>query len=389
MLFSGRFCRFFVLAALLSVTRELHGEPPDESITAEELKPHVTYLASPERKGRDDWGKIEAGDYIIQHFREFKLQPLFSDEYVQAVPDFSDDSHDPVILGRNIAGFVPGIDPELKREWIIINAHYDHLGIRRGQVYAGADDNASGVSMLLEVARRFAARPGKRSMAFVAFDLEEHRLWGSRWFLAHCPIDQDSIKFCLTADMIGRSLGGLDLPTVFVMGSETSAQGSQALDEAHIPKGLELARLGTDIIGIRSDYGPFWLEQIPFLFFSTGEHPDYHQPTDTIEKLDFAKAAKISTVIGEVARTLSDNPDSLTWEVERAPDLSEVQAVNQVAAHLLAADDAGEFELTNVQRFYVSQVKAKSDYMLKHKKYSASERKWLVRATQLMMYSIF
>ncbi|WP_417847770.1 M28 family metallopeptidase [Thalassoglobus sp.] len=358
-------------------------------IGADDVQPHLNYLASPDRQGRDDWGKVEAREYIIKHFKSLGVKPLFDESYLQAIPEFGSQAEMPPVYGYNIGGFIEGTDPKLKHEWIIVNAHYDHLGVRGGKVFPGADDNASGVSMLLEVARHISRSPGKRSVAFLSFDMEEHLLWGSRWFLAHPPMEVESIKFCLTADMIGRSLGGLDIPTVFVLGSERSREVHAALEAATVPQGLEIAQLGVDVIGVRSDYGPFYYRRIPFLFFSTGEHPDYHTPQDTLERLDVEKVARVSTVMNQVAQSMANTPGEITWEGTPEPSLQEVESVNRVCVNLLNAGGSGSLELTNAQQFFVSQVKSKTDYILKSKKYSNEERKWLVRATQIMMLTIF
>ncbi len=382
--------RLFFSAIFLFVLNQFSSaEEKNFFISAKDLQPHLNYLASPDRRGRDDWGKIESRDYIINHFKSIGLKPLFSDGFIQVVPEFGDASDDPRVIGQNVGAFVEGTDPTLKHEWVIVNAHYDHLGVRRGKVYPGADDNASGVAMLLEVARYFAKSPAKRSVAFVSFDLEEHLLWGSRWFLAHAPMEIDSIKFCLTADMIGRSLGGLKLPTVFVLGSERSPQVKTALADVAIPEGLEIARLGIDIVGVRSDYGPFYYRGIPFLFFSTGEHPDYHSPRDTLERLDVAKAARISTVMNRIAQDISNQPEAITWTGKPVPELKEVKSVNRLTEQLLAAEESGQLKLTDLQRFFVSQVNSKTDFILQRKRISGEERKWLVRSTKILMLSIF
>ncbi|WP_197440908.1 M28 family peptidase [Thalassoglobus neptunius] len=383
-----------IVPASIAFSSDEHTEEAPENaietgITAQALKPHLEYLASPDRRGRDDWGKIESADYIIARFEEFGIRPLFEDGFIQAVPDFNDKSAEPIIMGRNIGGFVEGTDPDLKKEWIVVNAHYDHLGVRGGKVFPGADDNASGVSMLLELAKHFGQNPARRSIAFLAFDLEEHLLWGSRWFLAHCPLEEESIRFCLTADMIGRSLGGLDLPTVFVMGAETSPQVSACLDQIAVPEDLEIARLGTDIVGTRSDYGPFRYRKIPFLFFSTGEHPDYHTPQDTLEKLDVEKIARVSTAMLRVTDEMANLPSSIDWDVDTTPSLHEVRAIHSVTKQLLDAEERGDFEMTDLQRLFVSQVKSKTGYMLRTGRISPTERTWLVRSTQLMMFSLF
>lgn len=365
------------------------GQTAPLTISPAEIRPHIEYLASPDREGRDDWGKIESRDYIISEFKRFEIQPLFDGEFIQVVPKFGDNSKDPLVVGQNVGGFIPGTDEDLKQEWIIINAHYDHLGVRRGRVYPGADDNASGVAMLLEVAKKLSQNRPRRSVAFLAFDLEEYLLWGSRWFVAHPPMEIDSIKFCLTADMIGRSLGGLEIPSVFVMGSERSITSRNVLNHVEIPEGLEIARLGVDIVGVRSDYGPFYYRQIPFLFFSTGEHPQYHTPQDTIETIDFKKAARISTVMLRVAQQISNQAGPIIWDPAPAADLSEVEAVHRVCTHLMDADDTGNLKLTDLQRFFISQVLSKTKFILQRQTISDEERKWLVRSTQLLMFSIF
>lgn len=359
------------------------------TISEEDLRPHLEFLASPERGGRDDWGKVESRNYIIKHFRDLGLQPLFEEAYVQVVPQFGATGDDPEIAGQNVGAYVTGTHPELKHEWIIVTAHYDHLGIRKGKVYPGADDNASGVAMLLEVARHLRARPAARSVAFLSCDLEEHLLWGSRWFVAHPPMERESIRFCIAADMIGRSLGGLEIPSVFVLGAEHSICAERALESVVVPQGLELSRLGVDLIGIRSDYGPFFTRRIPFLFFSTGEHPDYHTPNDTLQNLDIERNAQISTVIQQVVRRVADDPAEITWRGTTAPDLEEVRTIHRVTSLLLEADTESEGSLTDLQRFFISQIRSRTAYLLSSGKMSDAERAWLKRATQIMMYSTF
>ena len=108
---------------------------------------------------------------------------------------------------------------------MIVAAHFDHLGVRGGVLYPGADDNASGVAMMLEVARSIvrAPVPPKRSMMFIGFDLEEIGLFGSRYFVAHPPVPLEKVALFVTADMIGRSLAGVCDSHVFVLGTEKCA----------------------------------------------------------------------------------------------------------------------------------------------------------------------
>jgi hypothetical protein len=362
-------------------------------IFADDVRPHVEYLASEELQGRDGDSARVAAEYIAAHFDEAGLEPLFESSYFQNIPDgvpeLQVDAKD-TCVGRNVGAWLPGTDPELADEFIIISAHYDHLGVRGGRIYPGADDNASGVSMLLETADWFAQegnRP-KRSLAFVAFDLEEEMLWGSRWFAAHPPWPIEQVKLFITADMIGRSLGGLPLPMVFVMGSEYATASGELLDAAGTPEGLEVARLGVDLIGKRSDYGAFWDRQIPFLFFSTGEHPDYHSPNDTPDRVEYDRVAQISSLIAAIVTRAGDSDEVPVWSDDVQVDVSEAKTINLITTHLLEADEQGDSDLGDVQRVFVSQLEAKTAYIVERGTMSGEERAWLIRACQLLLFSV-
>lgn len=376
----------------------------EPAIRPEQMKAHVEFLASPKLAGRSGAAKAEARRYIIAQWKAAGLQPLFAglpdqtpqeiklpdaSDFEQAIPGAAEENGSVPILGRNLGAWLPGSDPELAKEIIIISAHYDHLGTRDGQVFLGADDNASGVAMVLETARQLAAeknRP-KRSVAFVAFDLEERMLWGSRWFAAHPPKPIEQVKLFITADMIGRSLGNLPLPVVFVMGSERAPELRVALDAVGVPKGLEVCRLGTDLVGTRSDYGPFRDREIPFLFFSTGEHPDYHTPRDTADKIDYAKASRIASVILKLAQNVGDSPMPPTWSEPDEKNLDEPRMLYRITTLLLEADE--QKPLTQTQKFLVTNVQNRSKQIIDANKMSTDDRTWLVRMSQLLLLSVF
>ena len=174
-------------------------------------------LASPEFGGRSGAGGEKTVSYLIEQFRGLELAPLFDGEYVQPIPG----KEPGTVQGRNVGALLRGSDPKLRDEWVIVAAHFDHLGVRRGVLYPGADDNASGVAMMLEVARSIVQGPvpPKRSMMFIGFDLEEIGLYGSRYFVAHPPVPLEKVALFVTADMIGRSLAGVCESHVFVMGT--------------------------------------------------------------------------------------------------------------------------------------------------------------------------
>ncbi len=387
--------RVFLLILFVAIFAKADDLPNgwEGAIKPEHVRPHVEFLASRDLAGRSGANSAKAADYLAKQFRDCKLQPLFADgSFDQPIPtsaevDSSDES--PRIVGRNVGAWLEGSDPKLRNELIVIGVHFDHLGTRGGKVFRGADDNASGTAMMLEVARQLAVakqRP-KRSIVFVGFDLEEQLLWGSRWFVAHPPFELDRVKLFITADMIGRSLGDLPLPTIFVMGSEHAPRMKLLLDDVGSPRGLEVARLGIDLIGVRSDYGPFWNEKIPFLFFSTGEHPDYHTPRDVPEKLDFDKIARVSSLVLKLVEATANADGAPEWTDEVQPNIDEVKAIHRITDLLLQAGE--KKPLTDLQRLIVTQAQNKCQQILDRGTFTADDRKWLIRISQLLLLSVF
>ena len=296
---------------------------------------HVATLASREFAGRQGQDSIRAGVYVADHFRGLGLEPLFDGSYTDDIPS----PRGRGIIGRNVGAKLVGSDPSLKDEWIIVAAHFDHLG-RSGETYfPGADDNASGVAMLLEVARCFAqsdARP-RRSIMFVGFDLEEYGLIGSRHFVEHPPLPITKVKLFVTADMIGRSLGGVCDGSVFVFGTETSPGMKRYVESAAKGEPLRLALLGNDLLIVdRSDYGPFRKRSVPYLFFSTGENPRYHQTTDTSDTIDYQTALASTRVILGILQRAADANILPEWNGVTEPSLEEALAVREIFKVLLA-----------------------------------------------------
>ncbi len=397
-------CGLFVsLAASFGIAAEIPDhttvqpmEPAGFITSYEEsdVRPHVEYLAHPALGGRPGGRADLAADYIVNHFQKIGLKPLFSegrgrDGYFQAIPEAVAEGEPPRVMGRNIGAVLPGSDPNLAEEVIVLSAHYDHLGTRGGEVFAGADDNASGVAMLLEVAGRLAESPNRprRTIAFVAFDLEERMLFGSQWFAAHMPWPQENLKLFLTADMIGRSLGNLNLPTVFVLGSEHAPHLRTVLDEVGHPEGLEVSRLGIDLIGTRSDYGPFRDRKIPFLFFSTGQSDVYHTPRDVPETLDYAKLARVTGLIDRIVVTAANDDAVPVWTDDLEPNLDEARTLNRIATRLVA--EADKRDLGAVQLLTINQAKSRTDAILARGEMTPGERAWLVRLSQFMLLSVF
>ncbi len=361
--------------------------PP--SISPADIRPHIEYLAGDSLRGRSGAESRIAADYIVSKFRQLGLKPLFGDRFYQVIPGKSEVPDQTVVLGRNVGAWLEGSDPELRKEFVIIGVHYDHLGTREGQIFNGADDNASGVAMMLEVARtlsKSAVKP-RRSVVFVGFDLEERMLWGSRWFAAHPPWPLEQVKLFMTADMIGRSLGDLPLPVVFVMGSEHAPQLKASLSKIGHPQGLEVSRLGIDVVGTRSDYGPFRDREVPFLFFSTGEHPDYHTPRDRPEKLDYEKASRVASLVLKLVEDVASTDTPPEWSQPLQGDLDEPRALERITTLLLEAGE--KRQLTDIQRYMISTVRNRCQRILAANAMTADDRVWLVRMSQLLLLSVF
>ncbi|HID21034.1 MAG TPA: M28 family peptidase [Planctomycetaceae bacterium] len=354
------------------------------------IRCHVEYLAGPELGGRRGPGGQKAAQYVRDHFADLQLRPLFGTSYFQPIHGLDPNgSRQTVVIGRNVGAWLSGCDRRLKDEAILIAAHYDHLGTIDGRVYPGADDNASGVAMLLEVARVLSKSQGalRRSVLFVSFDLEEQMLLGSRWFVAHSPVPLKRIRLAIVADLLGRSLGDLPVSMVFVCGAEHSRRLRTWLRQVQPAGELELARLAADMIGTRSDYGPFRDRHVPFLFFSTGEHADYHTPNDVAERVRCAQVARIADVIVQLIQRAANADEPPEWENGSSVVLDEAKVLSRVTGLLL--DPHGHYPLNALQRALVERIHRQAERVAAQKRCSSADRVWLRRSIQLLLVSVF
>ena len=213
---------------------------------------------------------------------------------------------------ENVVAILNGADPSLTGENIVIGAHYDHLGLgyfgarerqSEGRIHPGADDNASGTAVLLDLARRMSQLPAKpaRTVVFVAFSGEELGLYGSRSFVQRAPFIK-STKAMINLDMVGR----LRENRVTVFGTRSSPGFSKMVLDGARPLGLEVQE--SDGVG-RSDHMSFYNRKIPVLHFFTGTHADYHRPSDTWDKINIEGAAKLSDLVLISALEIADAKD--------------------------------------------------------------------------------
>lgn len=224
-------------------------------------------------------------------------------------------------LCRNVAGYIEGSDPILKNEYIVVGAHYDHLGsgefsslskVKEPQIHNGADDNASGTAGVLELAEKFAANRelNKRSVIFVCFSGEELGLLGSSYFVNNSPISLTSVAAMFNLDMVGR----LDsAKSLVIYGTGTSAIWKDLIPKHNTEFKLSLVDDGFGA----SDHSSFYGKSIPVLFFSTGVHGDYHRPTDDIEFINSNGEKEILDLVYSIASdvtNLESKPDYLATQ---------------------------------------------------------------------------
>ncbi|MGE3821589.1 MAG: M28 family metallopeptidase, partial [Isosphaeraceae bacterium] len=293
-------------------------------------------------------------------------------------------------IGRNVGAILKGNDPRLSEEWVIVSAHFDHLGMRGTTLYPGADDNASGVAMLLEVARSFAQDPSKprRSVMFIGFDLEEVGLFGSRYFVEHSPVPLDKVVLFITADMIGRSLGGVCGDRVFVMGSENAPALRPWIEAAGKDLPLTTGLLGTDLLLInRSDYGPFRARKVPYLFFSTGENPTYHRSTDVPETIDYPKVEAVSRMIHRIARSAATEESAPTWVAGSPPILNEAETIQGVFQTLMEHQET--LKIGGAQMLLMRNTSRSLDGIVKRGEITPDERATVIRVARLILFSVF
>lgn len=200
----------------------------------------------------------------------------------------------------NVVGVIPGRDPKLRKEFIVLGAHMDHLGMgerhslggaeARGQVHPGADDNASGTAMVMELARELKRARPKRSILLLHFAGEEEGLLGSQYWVQHPTHPLESVKFMLNFDMVGR----LDLQAPkLMMGGLGAPKSALEAAKAFVPKGFTVSvDVGAAVGG--SDHMSFSQAKIPTFFFFTGIHGEYHRPTDTADRINFPGMAKLA-----------------------------------------------------------------------------------------------
>ncbi len=278
----------------------------------------VAFLASDSLQGRETGTayELKAANYIKERMESIGLQPKSNDKKFYQTFSFKpkSDPHqeiqyvagDSTITGTNVIGFLNNQADKT----VIIGAHYDHLGLggegslyREGEaVHNGADDNASGVAVLLQLADSLKTKAYKgNNYLFIAFSGEEMGLLGSNYFVKNPTINLSKANYMINMDMVGRLR---EDKTLSISGTGTAPIWNQVLNSTNTGFKLVLKDSG---IG-PSDHTSFYLQDIPVLHFFTGQHEDYHKPGDDSEKLNYKGMNMITAYILEVIEELDDKP---------------------------------------------------------------------------------
>ena len=292
-------------------------------ITENEIKDHILFLTSEKNAGRYPGGK--ANRYVVSYLKNnFKTIGLnnFNKNYKQkfkaSLRVEKGEIEKPLVNTYNVIGYLEGNDPKLKNEFIILGAHYDHLGLggpssksdKKNTIHYGADDNASGTAALLEIAEKIASQKNKlkRSVLFVAFGAEEQGLLGSKYFVNNPPIELSKIKLMINMDMVGR----LNTENhIYVNGAGSFPDGVRFMK--NLGESLNLTPIvHAGSVG-GSDHVSFYQKKIAVLGIHTGAHPQYHKPEDTIDLINISGEKIICYYIYKAIMALATTNYTMTF----------------------------------------------------------------------------
>ncbi|WP_423187820.1 M20/M25/M40 family metallo-hydrolase [Alishewanella sp. d11] len=275
-----------------------------ERINSEQLMADLHWLAAAERQGRAPGtpGGIAAREWIAAQFADIGLTPAGTEGFFHPYSVKEHFSFSRWLRGRNptipgvdnaanVLGLLPGTVPGLKP--LILTAHYDHLGMHGDTIFYGADDNASGVAAMLELARYFKQNPLQHPILFVALDSEEKGLQGAVALFRTGLLQPEQLAFNINIDMLSRdthqllfAVGTYHHPWLLPLIDQLQPQSAVKLLPAH-DRPWYLAG-NTQDWTLSSDHGVFHQQGVPFMYFGVADHDDYHTPRDTADKVDVA-----------------------------------------------------------------------------------------------------
>jgi Zn-dependent M28 family amino/carboxypeptidase len=281
------------------------------------FKKDIGFLAADERGGRaiGTEGEQQAAEYLAEEFDKLGLQPMGTDGFFQEFTvSKPSNPHEEAVIGTEGAGItgrnvIAYLDKKAEKT-IVIGAHFDHLGmggqgsLHRGDsaIHNGADDNASGTAALLALAKVFKYETLKSNILFVAFSGEENGLWGSNYFVKNPTLDLKTINYMINMDMVGRLN---EEKSLAIYGVGTSPSFSKVLG----PINADSLKLVPSESGVGpSDHTSFYLQDLPVLHFFTGQHADYHKPSDDADKINYEGLVQVVRYISRLVAQLDTEP---------------------------------------------------------------------------------
>lgn len=292
------------------------GPPTDEKLLVS-LREDVVFLAADELGGRaiGTEGEQKAAEYLAAEFEKIGLQPMGTEGFFQPFTvSKPSNPHEEAVIGTDGAGItgrnVVGYLDKKADKTIVIGAHFDHLGmgaqgsLHRGDsaIHNGADDNASGTAALLALAEILKFEKLNSNVLFIAFSGEENGLWGSNYFSKNPTIDLKSVNYMINMDMVGRMKEDNSLA---INGVGTSPSFPSILDQIN----ADSLKLITSESGVGpSDHTSFYLQDLPVLHFFTGQHEDYHKPSDDSERINYEGIVKVVRYISRLITNLDTEP---------------------------------------------------------------------------------
>jgi hypothetical protein len=293
------------------------------------IRSDIAYLASDKLEGRltGTPGNDSAAAYIARRYQSLRLRPAYPGYLQKFVARSAAAVHSGDTVGhptQNVVAILKGSDPKLAGQYIVIGAHFDHLGNQtqfsmdpeaKDAIRNGADDNASGTAAVLQLARMLSIAKPKRSVIFANFSGEEEGLLGSEYFVSNPPVPLDSIMAMINFDMVGR----LKDQKLLVYGTGTATELAGLLDSATLKWTPTLKVQGSGDGFGSSDQSSFYAKNIPVLHFFTDIHDDYHRASDDVEKINAGGEATVIDLAYRVIRAIDERPSRLTFVKSAAP----------------------------------------------------------------------
>ena len=286
-------------------------KPTESDITIEDFKTHIEFLSSDQLGGRGAGteGDKLAVSYIKKRF--YDASPNKGTVEIQEHYVFKDRRQKKdKVLTYNVIGYLVGNDEKLKDEFVVVGGHYDTTANAPGKINNGADDNASGTSMVIELFEKFASTNNhKRTLVFMAFGGEELGLLGSKHFVNNPTIDLDKVHLMVNLDMVGR----MEENNVQLGGAASAENFSSRLNPFLMEDNVNVIELGEGIFS-RSDHYNFYKKDIPVLFFFTGVHDDYHKPSDDFDKINYDGMKSISNMVEGIVDEFANTENKLVFK---------------------------------------------------------------------------